>query len=627
MSHARVAGGMARHDLDHHGDADAGSADLNLAVNVRLPRPPAWLLARLQNALPGLASYPRQDAAVAAVAARHGRDPGHVLLANGAAEAFTLLARALSPRLAVCVHPSFTEPEAALRAAGHAVERVLLPRPFELDPALVRRDADLVVVGNPTNPTGLLHPVSVLQQLARPGRTLVVDEAFADAVPGEPATLSGRSDLPGLVVVRSLTKTWGLAGLRVGYLLGPPETLQALKRAQPLWPLNALALEALTACSEPAALAWADDQARRITGWRADLAAALNELPGVTTDTTGKAPFLLLRVADACRVRSRLRELGIAVRRGDTFPGLDENWIRIAVAAPEQHDRIVESFARCTSPAWQPPAAPARPARPQVPGRVTLVGAGPGSADLITVRGWRALHRADVVISDRLADPRLTAELRPGVLLINAGKAPGEHRLSQQEIGAALVAHARAGRDVVRLKGGDPFILGRGGEEMIACARAGIVCGVIPGLSSATAVPALAGIPLTHRGVSRSFAVVSGHLPPGHPDSPVDWGILARCADTLVLLMAVRNRTSIAQRLIELGKPPVTPVACIERAATASQQCTLCTLCDLAAAGRAPAVRNPAVIVIGPAVCALRTGATSAPVAAPGMAAPLLPDG
>jgi histidinol-phosphate aminotransferase len=603
MSPAPAASEPGQYDLDHHGDADLGPADgpgqLNLAVNVRLPRPPSWLLARLQAALTGLASYPRQDAAVAAVAARHGRDTSDVLLTNGAAEACTLFARALHPRRAVCVHPSFTAPEAALRAAGHAVERVLLPPPFVLDPALIPDDADLVVLGNPTNPTGLLHPLHILEELARPGRTLVVDEAFADAVPGEPATLSGRCDLPGVIVLRSLTKTWGLAGLRVGYVLGAPVTLQALRRAQPLWPLNALALEALAACSEPAAVTWADDQARRTAGWRADLAAALNDVPGVSTDPLGQAPFLLVRVPDASQVRSRLRELGIAVRRGDTFPGLDDRWVRIAVAAPEHHERIVDCFARCTSPTWHP-ATPAPGPRPRAAGRVTLVGAGPGSTDLITLRGWQALHSADVVISDRLADPGLTAELRPGVLLIDAGKAPRKHRLSQDEINTALVAHAQAGRHVVRLKGGDPFVLGRGGEEVLACAEAGIRCSVVPGLSSATAAPALAGIPLTHRGAAQSFTVVSGHLPPGHPHSPLDWGTLARSADTLVLLMAVANLTRIAQCLLELGKPPGTAVACIEQAATARQQITRCTLHDLARPAKAPAIGNPAVIVIGP---------------------------
>ena len=609
MKQAPAARQPAVHDLGHHGDADLGTADLNLAVNVRLPRPPAWLLARLQQAMTGLASYPQQDAAIAAVAARHGRDPGQVLLTNGAAEAFTLLARACSPRRAVCVHPAFTEPEAALRAAGHLVERVLLPEPFSLDPGLIPCQADLVVIGNPTNPTGRLHPAGVLEQLARPGRTLIIDEAFADAIPGEPATLSARSDLPGVTVVRSLTKTWGLAGLRVGYVLGPPEMINALQRAQPLWPVNALALEALVACSEPAAVAWAQEQASRAAGWRASLAAALNELPAVTVDTTAQAPFLLLRVPDARGARERLRGLGIAVRRGDTFPGLDDHWLRIAVTAPEYHQRIVTAFAQSTSPSARRPApvpAPAKaPAVAPAAGHVTLVGAGPGSTDLITMRGWQALHSAGVIITDRLADPAFTAELRPGVLLISAGKSPGEHRLSQEQIGAALVAHARAGHHVVRLKGGDPFILGRGGEEVLACARAGIVCEVVPGLSSATAAPALAGIPLTHRGMSQSFAVISGHLPPGHPGSAIDWAALARCADTLVLLMAVANRVSIAQRLLDLGKPPETAVACVEQAATAGQQISRCTLRDLARPGSSPDIANPAVIVIGPTVSAL----------------------
>ena len=337
-------------DLDHHGDDDldpaAGSGLLDLAVNVRLPQPPAWLQARLQASLGDLAAYPRPEAAVAAVAARHGRDPAEVLLTNGAAEAFTLLARGLRPRRAVCVHPSFTAPEAALRAAGHRVERILLAYPFELDPALVPSGADLVVLGNPTNPTARLHPVDTLEQLARPGRVLVVDEAFGDAVAGEPASLAARQDLPGVLVVRSLTKTWGLAGLRVGYLLAGPELVARLAAAQPPWPVNSLALEALVACSQPDAVAWADTQARRVAAWRASLAAALDQLPGVAVVPDGRAPFLLLRVRDATLVRDRLRGLGIVIRRGDTFPGLGPDWLRVAVAAPEHHDRILDGFSQ-----------------------------------------------------------------------------------------------------------------------------------------------------------------------------------------------------------------------------------------------------------------------------------------
>jgi histidinol-phosphate aminotransferase len=600
-------------DLGHHGDDDlepgAGPGQLDLAVNVRLPRPPAWLQARLQSALAGLAAYPRPGAARQAVAARHRRPPDQVLLTNGAAEAFTLLARGLRPRRAVCVHPSFTAPEAALRAAGHPVERVLLPPLFDLDPELVPDGADLVVLGNPTNPTARLHPVETLERLARPGRVLVVDEAFADAVPGEPASLAHRQDLPGLVVVRSLTKTWGLAGLRVGYLLADPELTARLAAAQPSWPVNGLALEALVACSQPDAVAWADEQARQVAAWRAELAAAFGELPGVAVVPDGRAPFLLLRVPEAGQVRARLRSLGIAVRRGDTFPGLGPDWLRLAVVAPEHHRRILDGFARSLSngrPAGAPAAAPAA-ASPTAVGRVTLVGAGPGGADLITRRGWQALHDADVVVTDRLADPELTAQLRPGVLLVQAGKSPGSHQLSQDAIVGAMLDHARRGRQVVRLKGGDPFVFGRGGEEVLACAEAGIPCSVVPGLSSVTAAPALGGIPLTHRGVAQSFTVVSGHLPPGDPDSTVDWEGLAGSAETLVLLMAVGNLPAIAAYLLDRGRPAATPVACVQHAATPRQRVTRHTLADLATPEDGLQVENPAVIVIGPTVPVLRT--------------------
>jgi uroporphyrin-III C-methyltransferase len=613
-----AAGRRADVDLWHHGDADMEPGvpgQLDLAVNVRLPRPPEWLRARLHAALDGLAAYPRPDAAVAAVARRHGRDPGEVLLTNGAAEAFTLIARALRPRLAVCVHPSFTAPEAALRDAGHEVARVLLAPPFALAPDDVPADADLVVVGSPTNPTGRLHPAAVLEQLARPGRVLVVDEAFADAVPGEPASLAGRHDLPGVLVVRSLTKAWGLAGLRVGYVLGDPALLAALAQAQPPWPVSSLALTALECCSTPEAVVWVERQAATAAGWRQALAAALDALPGVEVAAGGQAPFLLARVADGAATRLRLRDLGIAVRRGDTFPGLGDQWLRVAVVSPEHHARIVDAFARSTEPGAAPSAGPVgvtttltAAAQPGAgdsggvrAGSVTLIGAGPGGPDLITMRGWRALHAADVVVADRLADPRLTSELRPGVVLIDAGKAPGASQLSQDEISQVLVAHARAGHRVARLKGGDPFVFGRGGEEAAACDAAGIACSVIPGLSSATAAPALGGIPLTHLQVSTSFSVVSGHLPPGHPASRVDWAALAAGTDTLVLLMAVRNLPAIAARLLDLGRPAATPAACIEAAGTARQRVRRSTLAGLARpAPGDPPVRNPAVIVIGP---------------------------
>jgi uroporphyrin-III C-methyltransferase len=369
-----------------------------------------------------------------------------------------------------------------------------------------------------------------------------------------------------------------------------------------------------------------------------------------------------VRVADATAVRQRLRELGIAVRRGDTVPGLGDQWLRIAVVGPEHHARIVDAFARSTGsgaahsgagraertgstaspsigvtqvtsttvsaahgetatskttsvttitatashgteiPAETTPGPPAG-AGGQA-GAVTLIGAGPGGADLITMRGWRALHAADVVVADRLADARLTGELRPGVLLIDAGKAPGTQQLSQDEIHALLTGHAAAGRRVARLKGGDPFVFGRGGEEAAACAAAGVPCTVIPGLSSSIAGPALGGIPLTHREIGQSFSVVSGHVPPGDPASRVNWAALAAGTDTLVLLMAVRNLAAIAAHLISLGRPAATPAACVESAGTSAQRTRRRTLADLAAAPLDPPVRNPAIIVIGPTAAA-----------------------
>lgn len=267
-----------------------------------------------------------------------------VLLTAGAAEAFVLLARGLTVHHPVVVHPQFTEPEAALRDAGHTVGRVLLREEdgFRLDPAAVPEDADLVVVGNPTNPTSVLHPAATIAELARPGRTLVVDEAFLDAVPGEREALAGRTDVPGLVVLRSLTKTWGLAGLRIGYVLAAPETITALERAQPLWPVSTPALAAALACMEPRAVAEAAHAAHRVATDRAHLVAGLREFAsdGLRVVEPAQGPFVLVRLPKAADVRRHLRDLGFAVRRGDTFPGLGEEWLRLAV-----RDRVtVNSF-------------------------------------------------------------------------------------------------------------------------------------------------------------------------------------------------------------------------------------------------------------------------------------------
>jgi histidinol-phosphate aminotransferase len=326
------------HDLRHHGDAevrDDGAALVDLAVNVRADTPPSWLRERIAESLGSLAAYPDGRDARAAVAARHGLPVERVLLTAGAAEAFVLLARALKVARPVVVHPQFTEPEAALRDAGHTVDRVLLREEdgFRLDPAAVPEEADLVVIGNPTNPTSVLHPAASIAELARRGRTLVVDEAFMDAVPGEREALAGRTDVPGLVVLRSLTKTWGLAGLRIGYILAAPETIAELERAQPLWPVSTPALAAAQACVSSPALAEAAHAAHRIAADRAHLVAGLGEFAsaGLRVVEPAEGPFVLVRVPRAAAVRRHLRELGFAVRRGDTFPGLGEEWLRLAV--------------------------------------------------------------------------------------------------------------------------------------------------------------------------------------------------------------------------------------------------------------------------------------------------------
>lgn len=338
------------HDLHHHGDAEVGPGLVDLAVNVRAGTPPDWLRDRLAASLHDLAAYPDPTAARAAAAAVHGRPVAETWPTAGAAEAFVLLARALRPRRAVVVHPQFTEPEAALRAAGHPVERVLLGPDgphgdLTLDPAAVPADADLVVVGNPTNPTSVGHPAATLAALARPGRVLVVDEAFADTLPGEPQSLAHRRDLPGLVVLRSLTKTWGLAGLRVGYLLAAAELVERLAAAAPPWSVSTPALAAITACTTPAARAEADAAARALADDRAHLLGALAGVEGVTVRGTPVSSFLLLRTPGRTDVRAALRGTGWAVRRGDTFPGLDAEHLRVAVRAPAVSDRFAAALA------------------------------------------------------------------------------------------------------------------------------------------------------------------------------------------------------------------------------------------------------------------------------------------
>jgi uroporphyrin-III C-methyltransferase len=237
-------------------------------------------------------------------------------------------------------------------------------------------------------------------------------------------------------------------------------------------------------------------------------------------------------------------------------------------------------------------------------GRVVLVGAGPGDPELITLRGLRWLRRAEVIVYDQLAASELLGEAPEGALRIFAGKSPGRHCLEQSAINAILIHHAQAGRLVVRLKGGDPFVFGRGGEEILACARAGVAVEVVPGVSAAIAVPAAAGIPVTHRGVASSFAVVTGHEDPTKRESAVDWERLATAVDTLVILMGVGALPQIAARLMSAGRRADTPAAVIHRGTTEAEETVVGTLGDIA--GRAAWLQAPAVIVVGEVV-ALRT--------------------
>lgn len=330
-------------DLHHHGDAEATEGLVDLAVNVqRVPRPD-WLDAALAASLTASATYPNSSRARQAIADRHLRDAAEVLPTAGGAEAFTLIARMRDWQRPIVVHPQFTEPEAALAAAGHQVERVLLEAEddFTLDPAAIPDDADLVVVGNPTNPTGVLHPAATLTALTRPGRVVIVDEAFMDAVPGERHGLVS-TRVSGLLVVRSLTKTWSIPGIRAGYVLGDAGLIAELEAHQPPWSVSAPACAAMIACSAPVAVAEAERRAAVVAEHRLVLVDGLADL-GLRVAGTSSAPFVLVQTGP--HVRLALREAGFAVRRCDTFPGLGPGWIRVAVRDPATSRALLTALA------------------------------------------------------------------------------------------------------------------------------------------------------------------------------------------------------------------------------------------------------------------------------------------
>ncbi|WP_109506088.1 Rv2231c family pyridoxal phosphate-dependent protein CobC [Nocardioides speluncae] len=341
-------------DLRHHGDVEAAPGMLDFAVNVHAQEPPPFLASALRDAVADLARYPDPTAATAAVARAHGVPPDAVLLTHGAAEAFSLVAQ--QPwQHPVVVHPQFTEPEAALRAHGHAVHRLLLEPDtgFRLGGARPPSGADLVIIGNPTNPTSRLHDPDEIEALATDSpadeRLVVVDEAFMDVVEdvAEPHHSLARRAAAGrhLVVIRSLTKTYSLAGLRVGYLIAHPDLIERLAARRNPWPVSSLAAVAAIACLSDEGREYAAKVRAELPGHLAHLAAGLHA-SGFTTVPNPRAPYLLARHADAARIREDLRGQGIAVRRADTFPGLDQTWLRLAARDRPTADRLLATIAR-----------------------------------------------------------------------------------------------------------------------------------------------------------------------------------------------------------------------------------------------------------------------------------------
>lgn len=333
-------------DLGHHGDHDLGKDLVNFAVNLHDVRPPEWLTEAIIAGSHLWASYPDASPAREALARLRGVDPTMVLPTSGAAEAFTLIAQGLGCRRPTVIHPQFTEPEAALVRQGYRVDRVILDAAdgFRFRPGLVDEQADLVVIGNPTNPTGVLHPADQIRQLLRPGRVVVVDEAFADET-GEVESLIG-PDMPGLVVTRSLTKIFSIAGIRSGYVVGDPALVARLAAHQTPWSVSWPAIHVMEVTCTPRAQAFVAGVAEGLPARRRDLIARLVAVG--LAPVASQSSFVLVDTAaiDPHRsLRAALVERGIAVRRGESFPGLGPTWIRLAVRSAAEHALLAEALA------------------------------------------------------------------------------------------------------------------------------------------------------------------------------------------------------------------------------------------------------------------------------------------
>jgi uroporphyrin-III C-methyltransferase/precorrin-2 dehydrogenase/sirohydrochlorin ferrochelatase len=341
------------------------------------------------------------------------------------------------------------------------------------------------------------------------------------------------------------------------------------------------------------------------------LSARVTSRPFRPSDVDGA--WLVLACTDSAEVNAAVAAVAAEQRiyciRADsagggtarTMSATRRDGVTVAVSGGDDPRRAV-ALRDAISAALDLGELPLRAHRPAATGSVALVGGGPGDPELITVRGRRLVMGADVVVVDRLAPRALLAELPPEVEVIDCGKSAHRHNLTQDEINAVLVDRARAGQRVVRLKGGDPFVFGRGGEEWLACLAAGVPVTVVPGVTSALAAPVMAGIPLTHRGLAADFTVVSGHLDPGRPpDTGLDWGALAK-ASTLVLLMAIEHLDLIVKALLTHGREPGTPAAVIERATLDGQRIVRAALGELAETVQRRELHPPAVVVIGEVV-------------------------
>ena len=335
------------YDRGRHGDADVQAGLVDFAVNVR-PGPPEFVARALHGRIADLAAYPSavetQDV-VRRAADLHRRSPDEVLLLGGAAEGFELLA-GLAPRHVALIQPSFTEPERVLAASGARISHVTPTVPWLLADAAVPDDADMVVLGNPTNPTSVLHPAADVLALRRPGRIVVVDEAFADLTLAgdrlEPESVA-RVPADDVIVVRSITKTYGLAGLRAGYLLAAPELIAAMTAGRRHWAVGTLTLAALAACLGPDGQEYARGQAHAVAAERLHLLERLAAI-GLTPEADPRAPYVLVRVPDAWWWKDELAARGFSVRSCANFHGLTGDHLRLAVRPREVCDALVDAM-------------------------------------------------------------------------------------------------------------------------------------------------------------------------------------------------------------------------------------------------------------------------------------------